>query len=86
MKNKIRRYSILLVGLVFILAILLLGCGPDHVDNAQDYLKSALDQIGDLRQSMWYGGHVENLDSKLEAIESDIEDALQELYDMRPNY
>ena len=42
MKSKIRWYSILLVGLIFILATSLLSCGPDHVDNAQDYLKSAL--------------------------------------------
>ena len=86
MKNKIRWYSILLVGLVFILATLLLGCGPDHVDNAEFFLKRALDQIGDLRRSMWYGGQVQNLDSKLEDIENDVEDALQELHDMRPNY
>ena len=83
---KTKWYLILLVGLVFILFIIPLGCGPDHVDNAEFFLKRALDQIGDIRRSMWYGEYVENLDSKLEDIENNVEDALQELYDMRPNY
>lgn len=83
---KTKWYLILLVGLVFILVIIPLGCGPDHVDNAEFFLKRALDQIGDIRRSMWYGEYVENLDSKLEDIENNVEDALQELYDMRPNY
>ena len=83
---KAKWQVILFVVMTLLLATLSLSCGPDHVDKAQDYLKSALDQIGDLRRSMWYGGHVENLDYKLEAIESDIEYALQELHDMQPNY
>jgi len=83
---KAKWYLILLVGLVFLLVIIPLGCEPDHIDNAEFFLRRALDQIGDIRQSAWYGGHVEDLDSKLEDIESNIEDALQELYDMRPDY
>ena len=86
MKNKIRWYSILLVGLVFILATLLLSCGPDHVDNAQDYLKSALKDTQNLRMRVENGLPVQNMASELEHIERLIEDALQELHDMRPNY
>jgi hypothetical protein len=78
-------YSILLVGVV-VLVLIPLGCGVNHVDNAEFFLKRALDQIGDMRQSMWDEGYVEDLDFKLEAIENDVEDALQELYDMQPNY
>ena len=50
MKNKIRWYSILLVGLVFILALSPISCGrPNHLENAEDYLEGALRAAGDLR-------------------------------------
>jgi hypothetical protein len=78
---KTKWYLILLVGLVFILVVLALGCESiNRVDNAEFFLKRALDQVGDMRQSMWDEGYVEDLDFKLEAIENDLEDALQELY------
>ncbi len=85
MKNKIRWYSILLVGLVFILATLLLSCGPDHVDNAQDYLKSALSDTRDLRNQVESHDYHKALQT-IDYVERSIEAALQELHDMRPNY
>ena len=85
MKNKIRWYSILLVGLVFILATLLLSCGPDHVDNAQDYLKEALNATRDLRNQVESYNCNEALRT-IDDVDWLIEHALQELYDMRPNY
>ena len=87
-KKRDRRqwYSILLVGLVLILATLSLSCGSRHIDEADDYLKQALDQIGDLRRSEWYGGEVKDLDSKLEDIERLIDDARSVLQDMRQQY
>jgi len=86
MKNKIRWYSILLVGLVFILATLLLSCGPDHVDNAQDYLKRALRATGDLRNQVELHKDSHEVMQTIDYVERLIEDALQELHDMRPNY
>jgi len=64
-----------------------MGCESiNRVDNAEFYLKQALDQISDIRQSMWDGECVEELDFRLADIESNIEDALQELLYMQPNY
>jgi len=84
---KTKWYLILLVGVILILVMIPLGCESiNRVDNAEFYLKRALDQISDIRQSMWDGECVEDLDFKLDDIESNIEDALQELYYMQPNY
>ncbi len=86
MKNKIRWYSILLVGLVLVLATLLLGCGLDHVDKADDYLKQASRATSDLRRQVENGLPVQNMASELQYIERLIDDARSELQDMRPNY
>jgi hypothetical protein len=86
MRNKTRWYSILLVGLVFILTTLLLSCGPDHVDNAQDYLKRALRATGDLRNQVESQKDYHETLQTIDYVERLIEDALQELHDMRPNY
>lgn len=77
---------ILLIGLIFILFLVPLGCGPNYVDNAEFYLKQALDQISDIEQSMGDGDYVEDLEFKLDDIAESIEDALQELYYTHPNY
>jgi len=84
---KTKWYLILLIGLVFILFMIPMGCESiNRVDNAEFYLKQALDQISDIKQSMWDGECVEDLDFKLDDIENNIEDALQELYYTHPNY
>ena len=84
---KTKWYLILLIGLVFILFMIPMGYESiNRVDNAEFYLKQALDQISDIKQSMWDGECVEDLDFKLDDIENNIEDALQELYYMQPNY
>lgn len=84
---KTNWYFMLVIVLIIILFVLLLGCESiNRVDNAEFYLKQALDQISDIRQSMWDGECVEDLEFKLEDIENNIEDALQELYYTHPNY
>ena len=76
---------ILLVGLVFILLVLALGCESiNRVDNAEFFLKRALDEIGELRQALWNEEYIEDLDFQLEDIANDVESALQELYYMQP--
>jgi len=82
---KVRWLSILLVGLVFVLATLLLGCGTDYIDNAEDYLKEALDATRDLRNQVESYNCNEALRT-IDDVDWLIEHALQELYDMRPNY
>jgi hypothetical protein len=78
---------ILLVGLIFILFVLALGCESiNRVDNAEFYLKRALDEVGELRQALWNEEYIEDLDFQLEHIANDVESALQELYYMQPNY
>ena len=83
---KMKLYSILLVGLVLLLATLLVGCGYDHLDKAEDYLKEASKVTSKLRMRAESGEPVQHMASQLEYIEDLIDDALQELYDMRPNY
>jgi hypothetical protein len=64
-----------------------LGCKSiNRVENAEFYLKQALDQIGDMRQAIWNDEYITDLDFQLEDIEKNIEDALQELYYTHPNY
>lgn len=82
---KTKWYLILLVGLIFTLVTIPLGCESiNRVENAEFYLKQALDQIHDIE--VWDGGCAEDLEFKLGDIAESIEDALQELYYTHPNY
>jgi len=84
---KTKWYLILLIGLVFILFMIPMGCESiNRVDNAEFYLKQALDQISDIKQSMGDGEYVEDLEFRLGDLAESIEDALQELYYTHPNY
>lgn len=83
---KMKLCSIMLIGLVLVLATSLLSCGYDHVDKAEDSLKKALRATTDLRRQFEWGVQPQNIDSELQYIEMLIEDALQELHDMRPEY
>ena len=79
-------YSILLVGLVLVLATLSLSCGSRHIDEADDYLKRASRATSDLRRQVELGLPVQNIASELEYIERLIDNARSELQDMRPRY
>jgi len=79
-------HFVLILGLVLMMAILSVGCtDTKSVDETEFYLKRALDEIGDLRRSMWYVDYVnvDDVDPKLDYIERDLESALDEIYNIK---
>jgi len=82
MWDRRKWYSIILIGVVMVLATFSLSCNDGRLDKADDYLKRASLATDHLRGDLAYGREVD-VDSELEYIGKLIEWARDEISDIR---